>query len=129
MHPHEEATVLAFIASSYRARWLTKLASAKHRGSFLDRLNHCPDFDERYASPLPSKADVVTLLKARGAPDSCHVTSDIASIDGHEMSLAEAVERAELGGFGTLVSCIPGRLGYYYDESGTRRLLLERSDI
>jgi hypothetical protein len=53
--------------------------------------------------------------------------SDIADIDGRELPLAEAVDRAELGGFGTIVSCIPGRLAYYYDESGARRLLLSRA--
>ena len=128
MHPHEEAAILAFIAPSCRARWLAKLASAKHRRPFLDRLNHCPDIDGRYATPLPSSADVVALLRSRGALASCHVISDIAAIDGCELPLTEAVDRAELGGFGTLVSCVPGRLGYYYDESGARRLLLERPD-
>ena len=31
------------------------------------------------------------------------------------------------GGWGTIVSCLPGRLAYYYDEEGARRMLLERA--
>lgn len=124
MNPHELATIRAFIAPSSQARWLEKLAAVKHRRSFLDRLNHCPDIDRRYATDLPSGADVVTMLLSRGAPSSCYVISDIATIDGCELLLAEAVDHAELGGFGTLVSCIPGRLAYYHDESGSRRMIL-----
>lgn len=127
MNPHEEAVVRAFIAPPRRARWLDALASAKRRRPFLDRLNHCRDIDDRYAKPLPPASDVVALLRSLGAPANCHVMSDNADIDGRELPLAEAVDRAELGGFGTIVSCFPGRLAYYYDESGSRRLLLSRA--
>ena len=126
MHPHEEAMIRAFIAPEHQGRWLTRLASAKHRRAFLDRLNHCPDIDDCRASPLPSSADIVAVPRSRGAPASCYVTSDIATIDGRELPLSEVIAEAESGGFDTLVSCIPGRLGYYFDESGSRRLLLER---
>jgi len=128
MHPHEEATVRAFIAPPRRTRWLEFLASAKRRGRFLDRLNHCWDIDERYATPLPLNSDVVAVLKAHGAPANCYVMSSIAALDARELPLAEAVTETELGGWGTLISCVPGRLAYYYDESGDQRLLLERTN-
>jgi hypothetical protein len=127
MHPHEEALVQAFISHPRRKRWLESLASAKRRGPFLDRLNHCRDFDDRYATALPSNADVVALLKSRGAPPVCYVVSCTAAIDGQEFLLVDAVEQSEMGGWGTLISCLPGRLAYYYDECGERRFLLERS--
>jgi hypothetical protein len=126
MHPHEEAVVRAFIAPPRRARWLDALVSAKRRRAFLDRLNHCRDIDDRYAKPLPPGSDVVALLRSMGAPTDCHVVSDIADIDGRDLPLVEAVDRVELGGFGTIVSCLPGRLAYYSAESGSRRLLLWR---
>jgi hypothetical protein len=126
MHPHEEAVVRAFIDPPRRARWLDALASAKRRRPFLDRLNHCRDIDDRYAKPLPPGSDVVALLRSMGAPANCHVVSDIADIDGRWLPLVEAVDRAELGGFGTIVSCLPGCLAYYFDESGSRRFLLLR---
>jgi hypothetical protein len=129
MHPHEEATIRAFIAAPRRTRWLQKLASSKHRKSFLDRLNHCRDIDDRYASALRSSTDAVAVLQSRGAPASCYVISDIAAIDGRELPLAEAVDQAEAGGFGTLSCCIPGRLAYYIDEAGSeRRIMLDRTD-
>jgi hypothetical protein len=127
MHPHEQATIRAFIAPARRARWLELLASARRRRPFLGRLNHCPDIDERYATPLPSNANVPAVLRSRGAPERCYVLSDIPALDGQELPLGEAIERIESGMWGTLISCIPGRLAYYYDECGARRWLLERS--
>jgi len=126
MHPHEEATIRAFITPARRTRWLKSLASPKRRGRFLDRLNHCRDIDEYYATPLPSNADVVAVLKAHGAPATCYVLSNTATLDARELPLAEAVAEAESGGWGTLISCLPGRLAYYYDECGERRMLLKR---
>ena len=126
MHTHEEATIRAFVVPPRRTRWLESLASAKRRGQFLDRLNHCRDIDERYATPLPSNADIVAVLRAQGAPGTCYVLSNTAALDGRELPLTEAVAEAESGGWGTLISCLPGRLAYYYDEGGERRMLLER---
>lgn len=125
MHPHEEAFVRAFIAPARRSRWLEFLASQR-RPAFLDRLNHCRDFDPRYVAPLASGVSVASLLKARGAPDTCYVLSANCELDGREMPLVEALNAAEVGGWGTIVSCVPGRLAYFHDECGERRLVLER---
>lgn len=126
MHPHEEATIRAFISPPRRTRWLESLASAKRRRRFLDRLNHCWDLDERYAKLLSSNVDIVAVLMDHGAPTTCYVLSDTTALDGQELPLAEAVTEAELNGWGTIISCLPGRLAYYYDECGERRMLLER---
>lgn len=126
MHPHEEATIRAFVVPARRTRWLESLTSEKRRRAFLDRLNHCRDIDERYATPLSSNADVVAVLRANGAPATCYVLSDTAALDARELPLAEAVAEAESSGWGTLISCLPGRLAYYYDECGERRMLLKR---
>lgn len=126
MHPHEEATIRTFIDPHRRPRWLESLASAERRSIFLDRLNHCRDLDERYATPLPSNADVVAILKARGAPRNCYILSADDSLDGREMPLEEAMVESMRGGWGTILCCLPGRLAYYYDECGERRFLLER---
>jgi hypothetical protein len=127
MHPHEESTIRAFIVAASQARWLGALASRKRRRGFLDRLNHCRDLDERFATPVASDVDVIAALRTLGSPTICYVMSDFATIDGLEMSLDEAVNQAESGGWGTIISCIPGRLAYYSDEAGSRRrMLLER---
>jgi hypothetical protein len=78
---------------------------------------------------VASNLDLIALLRAHGAPATCHVVSDIPSIDGQEMALEDAVTDAELGGWGTIISCIPGQLGCYIDEAGTkRRMLLVRAN-
>ena len=127
MHPAEEATIQAFIDSARRPRWIESLKATKRRRRFLDRLNHCRDLDPRFATLLDSNSDVVAVLKAHGAPATCYVVSDTLALDGREMPLADAVSESELGGWGTIISCVPGRLAYYYDECGERRILLERN--
>lgn len=92
----------------------------------LDRLNHCRDFDTRFTSALSPNVHVQDVLAARNAPKTCYVLSANDSIDGREMELSDAIEQAKLGGWGTLIGCIPNRLAYYFDECGERQMLLER---
>ncbi len=126
MHPHEVAVVRSFILAPRRPRWLESLGDPKRRSGFLDRLNHCRDLDEHFARPIPYM-DVAALLRSHAAPAGCHVISAVADIDGREMPLAEAVDLAEAGGWGTILSCIPGHLACYIDERGSnRRMILAR---
>jgi len=127
MDPDEEATVRAFIAPARRRRYLEFLASPKRRRRFLDRLNHCRDIDERFATSIRSNVDVAALLRQRGAPETCYVISDTSEIDGQRLGPEEAIERSGSALWGTLISCIPGKLAYYYDECGARRMVLERN--
>jgi len=92
----------------------------------LDRLNHCRDLDSRFARSIPSKSNVQELLTAQNAPQTCYVVSANDEIDGREMELSDAIEQAKLGGWGTLIGCIPNRLAYYYDECGERQMILDR---
>jgi hypothetical protein len=125
----EEAIIRAFFEAARRDRWVEQLARpGPRRRAMLDKLNHCKDLDARYARLLPSIADVVSLLRSRGAPASAYVLSDWDEIDGKTLPLDQAVREAERGGWGTIVSCVPGQLAYYYDERGERRMLLERKD-
>jgi len=123
---HEEATVRAFVKNQKRERYLMLLKSERRRDTVLDQLNHWRDYDPRYATPLALTADVLQLLTEKGSPDTCHVISDNSAIDGKYMSLQKAISAAETGMSGTIISCLPGRLAYYYGEAGEQRLLLER---
>src|SRR5688500_4961511 len=96
--PTEDATVRAFIVPAKRDRYATMLGNAKKRASFLDGLNHCHDFDSRYATALPSTADVPALLRSHGAAATCRVISDYRVIDGRVMSIEDAVGEAEGSG-------------------------------
>lgn len=126
MDPHEEAFIRAFIDPPRRPRWLESLASPGRRPAFLDRLNHCRDLDERYIHPAPPASETASHLRSLGAPSTCRVISCTSSIDGSDLPLAEALDRAEQGGWGTILCCVPGRLAYYYDELGERRFILKR---
>jgi hypothetical protein len=126
MRPWEETTIRAFITPSRRIRWLDSIASLDRRSRFLDRLNHCCDLDARFTTILPSNTEIIRLLKQHGAAESCHLISAAASLDGLELPLAEAVSEVDQSGWATIVCCVPGRLAYYHDECGERRVLLER---
>ena len=122
----DEAIIAAFIDPARRDRWRKFLLDPRRRRAMLDRLNHCRDLDARYARSLPTGLDVGPALLARGAPATCYVLSDLPEIDGRTLPLDEAIAAAERGGYGTILSCLPGKLAYYRDECGERHLLLER---
>jgi hypothetical protein len=126
IQPVEDATVRAFIVLARRDRYLSLLANPKRRSAILGKLAHCHDFDERYATPLPSNADVPGVLRSHGAPATCHVISEAALIDGREMEIEEAIEKAAAANAGALLCCVPGRLAFYLGESGEQRSLLRR---
>jgi hypothetical protein len=128
MNEHEEKTVEAFILKEKQDRYKLLLRSTKPetRAKCTDGLNHCHDFDPRYMTRLPGNADIVSLLRREGSPENVHVISDTKSIDGKMMSLGDAIVEAEAGGWGTVISCIPGRLAYYHGEGGESRVVLKR---
>lgn len=130
MNEHEEAVVRAFIVKEKqdRYRFLLGHAERKRRQQGTDRLNHCRDLNPKYAKWLPSNADVTAMLRAEGSPESVYVISDTPAIDGQFMPLEAAIDVAALNGWGTIVSCIPGRLAYYYGEIGECRAILRRED-
>ena len=126
--PVEGATVRAFIVPAKRERYAMMLGRAKRRAAFLNCLNHCHDFDPRYATALPSTADVSRLLRSHGAPATCRVISDFRAIDGREMPLEDALREAEASRCGSLLCCVAGRLAFYIGEDGEQRLLLRRRE-
>jgi hypothetical protein len=126
-NPIEDATVRAFIVPAKRDRYAGLLGDAKKRARILDGLNHCHDFDTRFATALPSTADVPAVLRSHGAAATCRVISDYRKIDGQVMPIEDAVGEAEASGMGSLLCCVPGQLAYYVGESGEQRLLLRRN--
>lgn len=131
LDPHEEGFVGAFIARDRRDRVRGQLRHHKRRRKYLDRLNHTPDLDDRFASRVPRAEqhapEILALLRARGAPDACFAISGLGDLDGAELSLEEALSAVVGRGVGTILSCIPGRLAYYEGEEPGDRFLLERA--
>lgn len=128
MNEHEEKTIAAFFlkAKQDRYRFLLGNPDPRKRNKGLDRLNHCADLNPVYATWLPSNADVARLLRQEGSPEEVYVISETESIDGKVLPLEEAICETESGGWGTIISCIPGQLAYYYGEEGETRAILKR---
>lgn len=129
---HEEALVRAFLLSAKQQRWLELLKKPKRRADVLRALAHFYDLDARYALSIPaaeqSTGKVLKLLRTRGAPPDCYLLSESAEFDQRTMPLADALDAIVGMGMGTLVSCVPGRLGYYEGEGpGDRRILVRRA--
>lgn len=92
------------------------------------------DLDERYVEELfgplgaPGREATYALLRSKGAPAKCHVLGG-DELDGREMDLSEALDQTigsayGKGFFGTMISCVKGRLAYLDNEAG--RYVLER---
>ena len=61
---------------------------------------------------------IYAILRRLGAPDRCHLIAEHRNFDGKEMDLLAA--RKEIigngDGMGTVISCLPGRPGYFEAE-------------
>ena len=125
---HEEALVRAFIDPRRVERYLEMLGNAKKREKLRRELAHFKALDPTCMAPIPPNQSgwvgITGLLKAKGAGERCWVISENPKLDGREMDLDTALKDTIGYQMGTLISCIPGKLGYFEDEDG--RCILER---
>jgi hypothetical protein len=112
---HEAAFVAAFVIPDKRSRYSDFLSNPKRRSEILNRLNHFFDFIPERAMAIPrgSSVELDRTLRARGAGSHAYVIG--SDRDACELPLEEAIDSA-LAGWGTIVSCIPGRLALYLQE-------------
>ena len=135
---HEDAFVDSFVARERRGRWRQKLRSTnpRSRSEFLwkELIGHAP-FDHRFEYSLDhlSPDRVVGFLRSRGAPSRCYVLSHIHEWDRQVAELEIALEGLS-SEENYIVSCIPGRLAYFFpiDElrppgASFHAILLERN--
>lgn len=127
---HEEPLVRAFVVRPKQERMIELLAKPKRRRDIVMTLAHFRDLDPRFAVPVPdaqqSSAELLRLLRARGAPADRYIVSEKRDLDGQTMPLDAALDAVVGRGMGTLLSCIPGRLGYFEGEGSGKRYVLER---
>lgn len=106
------------------------IETIKGRKKFVAALDHFEDLDEQYAKLVPPNfqtADhIQAILKNKGAPEYCHVTSSNTDLDDREMPLREALREIVGKAFGTVVSCVAGKLGYFEGEEENERFNPER---
>lgn len=126
----EQSLIHAFIARDHRRRWLTLRRTPRGRQKLRAQLAHLQHLDPRFAQLIASnqqtKYQIESLLKRRGAPEFCYVLSEDPQLDGRQMGLSEALDHIVGAGMGSLVSCVPGHLGYYEGEEPNERYLLIR---
>lgn len=113
---HEAAFIAAFVIPDKRSRYADFLPNPKRRGEILNRLNHFFDFIPECATQIPraSSSELAGVLRARGAGRLGYIIG--GGPDGCELPLEEAVESSLASGWGTIISCIPGRLALYLKE-------------
>jgi hypothetical protein len=129
MNEHEEKFIRVFIVPDKRDRYLSLFETRKGRPKLNNRLNHNHDLDTRFLHKVPtgkqSSGSILALLKQRGAPPNCYVIS-CSQLDGRHVDLKDALEETVGYGVGTVISCIPGELGYFEAEEPGERYLLYR---
>lgn len=118
---HEQEVVRAFILKNRHERCAFLLADPVVRQKLRDALAHFKWLDERFAHPIPpktahSKAELVALLRQKGAGRTVWVISQYKTIDGREMNLEAAIDEVWGRQCGTILSCIPGKLAFLKDE-------------
>ncbi len=113
---HEAAFIAAFVIPDKCSRYSDFLPNPKRRGEILDRFNHFFDFIPQRATQVPraSSFQLARLLRSSGAGDYGYIIG--GGSDGSELPLEEAIESSLASGWGTVVSCIPGRLALYVQE-------------
>ena len=125
---HEIETVTAFIDKRRRNRCLELLRNPKRRRDFTRELGHFKWLDPRFVAEIrPSDQhpdSIAALLKGKGSPASCWLISEDPDLDAQELPLLQALKEIVGMGTGTIVSCIPGKLGYFEDEDV--RYILEK---
>jgi len=127
---HEEAVIKAFFLPTKRERYLGFIATAKGRAKIIRELSHFKALDPQFMrSIIPSQHDAGSVAKlirirSKGAGPSCWVISENSDLDGKEADLLLALKETIGYQMGTIISCIPGKLGYFEDEDG--RCLFER---
>jgi hypothetical protein len=127
---HEAVFVRAFVIAAKQQRFVELLANPKRRRHVLETLYHLKDVDPRFMVKIPPAEQtaerIVALLRARGAPEQCYVISTDEYLDGKTATLCDAIARIIGVGHGTLLSCVPGQLGYFEGEDAGARYVLER---
>jgi hypothetical protein len=129
MNLHGQEFVESFVQSARRERVRLGLANPKKRRKFVEEFAHHGTYilaPECLRSMKPNQQhpdSIYAILRGLGAPDTCYLISEDRNFDGKEMELLAALKEVVGGGMGTVISCLPGRLGYFEGEVRERYIL------
>ncbi len=117
-----------FVHQERRERISGLLNSRKKRQKFCVSLPHSSLFESRWIVKIPDAYDtpetVYKMLKKRGAPEECHLVSASPELDGCSMTLSNALNRVMFNDWGTVIICIPSKLGYFEGEENGDRYIV-----
>jgi hypothetical protein len=118
---YEREMVRAFIQKPRQERLLLLLSNPKRRRDFTDELAHFRWLDEQFAHVIPPTTahgvlEIVALLRKMGAGSTVWVISEDKSIDAQEMDLLDVMKQILGREIGTILSCVPGKLGFFCGE-------------
>ena len=128
---HDVEFVKAFVDKRRQDRFIA-FVSGHDREKFTRELAHggAKFIDSRFKVGLAGRDQnpeaIALALKAKGAPEQCHVTSENLKIDNQDLALLAALRDVVGRGMGTIVSCIPGKLAYFEGEEMNDRFILFR---
>jgi hypothetical protein len=128
---HEVEFVKAFVNKRQQDRFVA-FVTGQHREKFTRELAHggAKFIDSRFKIELPGRDQnpeaIALALKSKGAPESCHLTSEHSSLDNKNLNLLDALKEVVGRGIGTIISCIPGKLAYFEGEEMNDRFILFR---
>lgn len=124
-----EAGLLGFITTVRRQRYSDQLQRKAGREKFVARLAHFPHWDPACVVMIGAETRdvVVAALVKRGAGSLCWCISESRKLDRRELPLAEAISLVLGSQQGTVISCLPGRLGYYEGEDARCLLVRDKS--
>ena len=123
----------SFLRPERRDRFRQLLRSAQGRTKLRASLAHFRDLDPEACAAIPPReqnpSGIEKLLADAGAPAVAYVISEDGEVDASEMPLHDALVAVVGRGSGTLISCIPGKLGYYEGEDRGERFILRHDAI
>lgn len=127
----EEKTIRAFIRKDKQERCCLLLATPKRRREFTREFAHFKWLDERFATPIPPNVvhtaeQMISVLRRKGAGRTVWAISADPAIDSTELLLEDAIRLVLGSDWGTILSCIPGKLGFFRGEEINSERLLER---
>ena len=124
-----EAGLALFLEASSRGRFRHALTSARARSKFRAKLAHFAHLDQRFATKVSDKSLVAARLHELGAPRVCYVMSEDSEIDGRFIPVDDAIRLAVEADAGSLISCLPGRLGCFVGEELKAAWILRRPPL
>ncbi len=130
INDEEEALIRSFVIRSKQDRFLEMLANPKRRAKATAQLAHFAWLDPRWVVPIENRMQhpplINQILRSRGAGETCYILSESSSLDGAHGPLLATLQEIVGCGMGTLLSCIPGQLGYFEGEGPSDRCILLR---